>query len=102
MIESPCNLEEVRVEALAVVVGPLDSAAHGGRQPLHLDADALHVSAALVPGVFVTVVVNFWGRITPFYGFRNPSFCSDPKPHLLFGFRTGKTGQDRPSRNSLK
>ena len=69
MIESPCNLEEVRVEALAVVVGPLDSAAHGGRQPLHLDADALHVSAALVPGVFVTVVVNFWGRITLFLDF---------------------------------
>ena len=38
---------------------------------LHLDADALHVSAALVPGVivFVTVVVNFWGRITLFLDF---------------------------------
>ena len=33
------HLEEVRVEALAVVVWPLDGAAHAGRQALHLDAD---------------------------------------------------------------
>ena len=94
MIESPCNLEEVRVEALAVVVGPLDSAAHGGRQPLHLDADALHVSAALVPGVFVTVVVNFWGRITPFLWISESLllFGSEAAPFIRIQNRKNRTG----------
>jgi hypothetical protein len=43
------HLEEVRVQTLAVVVGPLDSPAHAGRQPLHLDAHALDVRASLIP-----------------------------------------------------
>jgi hypothetical protein len=42
-------LEKVCVQALAIVVGPLDSAAHAGRQPLHLNAYALDVSATFVP-----------------------------------------------------
>ena len=44
------DLEEVRVEALAVVEGELDRPAHPRRHPLHLAPDALGVvGAALVP-----------------------------------------------------
>ena len=43
------HLEEVRVQALAVIVRPLDGPAHAGRQPLHLHANALTVHTALVP-----------------------------------------------------
>ena len=39
LLTTPHHLEEVRVETLAVVVRPLDGAAHAGRQTLHLDAD---------------------------------------------------------------
>ncbi len=42
------HLEEVGVQAIAVVVGPLDGPAHARRQPLHLDTHPLHVRAALV------------------------------------------------------
>ena len=43
------HLEEVGVQALAVVVRPLEGAAHGGGQAFHLDPDALGVDTALVP-----------------------------------------------------
>ena len=45
------DLEEVCVEALALVEGELDGAAHPRRHPLHLGTDPLGVvGAALVPG----------------------------------------------------
>ena len=42
------NLEEVRVQALAVVVRPLDGPAHAGGQSLHLNPNPLTVHTPLI------------------------------------------------------
>ena len=56
------DLEEVCVEALALVEGELDGAAHPRRHPLHLGTDPLGVvGAALVPGR-IHLVCCMWDR----------------------------------------
>ena len=42
------DFKKIGVQAFAVVVGPLDGAAHLGRQFFHLDTDALGINRAFV------------------------------------------------------